>query len=509
MGERADAASFDDATFRSLQARLIDLWPALTLRTETFDDRVAVVVSSMTVPGLPEEILRVLSAYEERYLFYVLSLARAPRSRVVYVTSSPILPRVLEYYFGLLSCADPDDLRDRLTVVTAVDGGVRPLTAKLLERPRLLDRLRSAIATPDRAILLPFVSTPLEAELSVRLGIPLYGPHPSLGWLGTKSGARATFAAAGIAHPRGADVRTVDEIVDAVVALLDERPVDRVVVKLDDGVSGVGNAAVDLRGATDRASVAERVRALHPEAASIEPEEFLASLAEQGGVVEEWLHGEEVRSPSVQLRASPTGDVEELSTHDQVLGGRSGLTYMGCRFPADRQYRSAICTAAGAIGKELARQGVIGRFAVDFVVVRQGDRWQPYAIEINLRNGGTTHPAVTLLALTEARYDAATGRATSRGVEKCYVATDHLARPEYQCLTPDDVLDLIEPAGLGWDDASETGIAFHMLSAVAVAGQVGLTAIGDSPAQADALFRRAEAALDAAAGVPPGAPPAQ
>ena len=49
---------------------------------------------------------------------------------------------------------------------------------------------------------------------------------------------------------------------------------------------------------------------------------------------------------------------------------------------------------------------MIGRFAVDFVVVReQADAWSPYAIELNLRKGGTTHPFLTLQFLTGGAYD--------------------------------------------------------------------------------------------------------
>ena len=41
--------------------------------------------------------------------------------------------------------------------------------------------------------------------------------------------------------------------------------------------------------------------------------------------------------------------------------------------------------------------GVIGQFALDFVVVQDtGGDWLPYAIEVNLRKGGTTHPFLTL-----------------------------------------------------------------------------------------------------------------
>jgi len=71
------------------------------------------------------------------------------------------------------------------------------------------------------------------------------------------------------------------------------------------------------------------------------------------------------------------------------LGGAHGQTFVGCHFPADTTYAAAIMAEARKIGEHLARTGAIGRLGVDFVVARRDDRWQPYAVEINLREGGT------------------------------------------------------------------------------------------------------------------------
>ena len=43
----------------------------------------------------------------------------------------------------------------------------------------------------------------------------------------------------------------------------------------------------------------------------------------------------------------------------------------------------------------LQLQSVLGRFSVDFISVMEGDRWHHYAIEINLRKGGTSHTAAS------------------------------------------------------------------------------------------------------------------
>ena len=154
----------------------------------------------------------------------------------------------------------------------------------------------------------------------------------------------------------------------------------------------------------------------------------MAKLESDGGIVEERIIGEELLSPSVQLRALPDGTVELLSTHDQLLGGASGQSYLGCTFPADPAYSRLISHPAMAVGKRLAAEGVLGRFAVDFVVVRDAaGEWSAYAIELNLRKGGTTHPFLTLQFLTDGRYDGPSGRfLTPEGAEKHLVATDHL-----------------------------------------------------------------------------------
>ena len=55
-----------------------------------------------------------------------------------------------------------------------------------------------------------------------------------------------------------------------------------------------------------------------------------------------------------------------------------------------------------------------------------------------------------------------------------------------------------------------TGVALHMVSALAVAGRIGLTAIGDTPTDASALYRELKQTLDGlaaeAAGVTPDPP---
>ena len=487
------------ADFNRLQSKLRAFWPSVTLRSIGDVERTVVVVHSISFE-VPDHLIPTFPAYEERFLCLLISLLRAPRSRVIYVTSQPILPRIVDYFFGLVPELDTEEARSRFHVVSLVDGTNRPLSAKLLERPGAIERIRRMISNPEIAFLLPFSTSPFEVELAVRLGIPLYGSDPALEYLGTKKGGRRVFADEGVPHPLGLEIGSSADVVPAIEEIRAGRPeVAEVVVKLNRGVSGLGNALVDVAGADGAAALGQRVAALELEDQGSSPEEYLAALDRLGGIVEERVLGEDFRSPSVQLRISPARQVDVLSTHDQVLGGPHGQTYFGCHFPADGEYAAQLALEGLKVGRRLAREGVIGRCAVDFVCVRSSDGWRPYALEINLRCGGTTHPFFTLQALTDGLYDPLSGEYRTRhGIVKHYAATDHLDDPAYSSLTPDDLLDVVSAERIGWDPDREVGVALHMVSALAVAGRIGLTAIGDTLEEARRLYYDVKRTLDGA-----------
>ena len=105
------------------------------------------------------------------------------------------------------------------------------------------------------------------------------------------------------------------------------------------------------------------------------------------------------------------------------------------------------------MGRRLAREGVLGRFAVDFVTVRsEGNMWIPYAIGLNLRKGGTTHPFLTLQFLTDGSYDPETAVfSTPGGQSKCFVATTTWSPPLYRVLSPADLFDIAVRRRLHFD----------------------------------------------------------
>ncbi len=498
LGMSAEAA---DTQFHLLQRKLVPLWKSIQAFNQ--DEQTIVVVPSMSVEM--DCTGSELQAYEERFLFLLL-LLRQPRARLVYVTSQTIQPNIIDYYLDLLPGVISSHARKRLFLITPSDGSFRPLSLKILERPRLIDQIRSLIRDPERAHLVPYNTTVLERDLALRLGIPMYGADPKHFTFGTKTGCRRIFHEERVPHPMGVeDLWSINDVITALSDMRKAKPgMKQAIVKLNEGVSGEGNAIIDLEGlpASDDGSehdlLQERLRTMCFELRGVTYESYVTKLAERGGVVEERLTGEEFRSPSAQLRVTPLGVVELLSTHDQVLGGPSGQSYLGCRFPADPGYAAKIMSEAAKVGARLAKEGVIGRFAVDFVVVRSSKgEWHVYAIEINLRKGGTTHPFLTLQFLTDGAYDAAKGVfVTRRGQQKCFVATDHQESPLYRVFTPDDLFDIVARRGIHFDQTHQTGVVFHMMSALGDRGRVGMTAVGDTPEQANEIYEKAVEVLD-------------
>lgn len=486
------------AQFEALKGRLQRIWSEL--QTDPHYEHTSVIVPSLSVNQ--EELAKVLGAsyYEERLMFALIRL-RNPNARLVYVTSQPVHSEVVDYYLQMLDGVPVNHARQRLHMLSVYDASSRPLSEKILERPRLLERLRERIGNTERAYLTCYNSTVLERRLAVALGIPLNGVDPALLSHGTKSGSRRIFAEAGIGHPTGyEELHSEDEIVDALLKLETARPgIRRAVVKLNEGFSGEGNGVFRYPAeAGDRDAIRAALGKLEWSSGLETYQAFLRKFAAMGGIVEEMIEAAEVRSPSVQMRIHPDGKSAVVSTHEQVLGGSTGQVYLGCRFPASDEYRGRLQVEADKVGKALSEKGVIGRFGIDFLVCRDGPGdWQSCAIEINLRMGGTTPPFHALEFLTGGRLDGASGLFRTPGGEtRYYSATDNLKSAAYRGLLPEDLFEIITRHGLGFRHTTGTGVLFYMIGALSQYGKLGMTCIGNSIEEAQALFEKTARVLD-------------
>ena len=488
------------AEFERLKPRLQEVWDTIMNREE--EPHTSVVIPSLTLDQSELRKLAGASFYEERLLFLLIRL-RNPRARMVFVTSQPVHPMILEYYFQFLAGIPASHAKARLTLLCAYDSSPRSLTEKILERPRLIERIREGIQDPQKAYLTVFNSTPLERRLAVLLGIPLNGVDPNLIHLGTKSGSRKAFREAGVDMPWGVeDLRTEHDVENALVEIRSQRPqVRRAVIKLNDSFSGEGNAIFRYPDADDRGAVRDAMREIEFSVPTESYELYMEKFARMGGVAEEFIEAPEKHSPSFQMRISPRGEVVPISTHDQILGGPSGQVFYGCSFPARESYRMQVQEAGLQIGKVLASHGVVSRLAVDFLVWRENEEgtgaWKMAALEINLRMGGTTHPYLALQFLTGGTLDPVSGLFLSpSGQKKFYRATDNLRSDTYRGLLPEDLIDILTNNKLHYNHATESGVLFHLIGALSEFGKLGMTAIANSREQVDDLYRRTIGVLD-------------
>ena len=497
--------------FHQLQERLKTLWRS----PDEFDvrDCQVVIVPSLSLDQAELQKIAGVHYYEERLLFSLARL-RNPCTRLIYVTSQPLHPSIVDYYLELLPGIPSSHARDRLDLFAAYDASPKSLTQKLLERPRLLKKISERL-DHARAYMVCFNSTSLEQDLAMKLGIPLLALDPDLLYWGTKSGSRQIFSECGVPHPDGTElVQSAADLAEAAADLWERQPhLERMVIKLNQGFSGEGNALLDLYslGTMGPGCISHRQRVAHLKLAFRQLrfqcetetwEHFEQKIHSLGAIAEVFITGEHKRSPSTQGHINPLGEVEMLSTHDQVLGGPDGQIFLGCSFPADVEYRLRIQEMGEVIGQNLAQKGALERYGVDFIAVHQPGQtpaWQLNAIEINLRKGGTTHPFMALKLLTDGQYCKDDGLFyTRQGQAKFYRASDNLQKPAYQGLLPSDLMDIIVSDRLHFNSVEGVGAAFHLMGCLSEYGKLGLTSIGNTSEQANQIYHQVVASLDKA-----------
>lgn len=495
----------EDQRFQELYSRLPDLWHRLM--SDGHVEQTVVVVPSLSLD--PDELLKLKGArhYEERLLFLLILLS-LPKTRVIFITSEPIHPHIIDYYLQLLPGIPFSHARQRLEMFATYDSSPnKSLTQKILERPTLLRRIRKAVGDAKNRHLTVFNVTPLEKRLAVALDTPLLGPDPRHLHYGSKSGSRKLFREAGVKLPDGLeDLRDEEDIYDAILELRDRHPgLKRVVIKINEGFSGEGNAIFNLSALgepSDRDEARRMLATMVPrharyQAPGVTWEQYIHKFRQMQGIVECFLEGDDKMSPSVQMRITPLGEAQIISTHDQVLGGPDGQVFIGCSFPAQPSYRPHLHEAGRLIGDRLAAAGVIGRLSIDFLALPEGDDWDMYAVEINLRKGGTTHPFRTLQFLTGGRYNPETGLFQSgSATPKYYFASDNLESESYKGLLPEDLIDITTYTGLHYNTSTNTGVVFHMIGALSEFGKLGVTCVGDTPEDAEMLYQQTLEILD-------------
>jgi len=115
VGMLAPPTPEEQERFRFLQERFAQSY------AEIFDDaklpRTVLIVPSLS---LDQQVMAKISGvhhYEERLLCLLL-LLRMPRTRVIYLTSTPINESIIDYYLHLLPGVPSQHARNRLTLLS-------------------------------------------------------------------------------------------------------------------------------------------------------------------------------------------------------------------------------------------------------------------------------------------------------------------------------------------------------------------------------------------------------
>lgn len=456
------------------------------------------LVPSFSADPRTLQAIRGIESWPERQLIELRHLCAAA-NRLFFVSPVAVSEACLEAVLELLPGAPASWWRRRLQLIPLNDRTPRPLAEKLLERPRLLEQLQQQLR--PGAVLAAYAVGEAEMALAQRLGLRLEGSPAALAPLGSKAGAAAVFQELGLPQPASTPLcRSVPALAEAIEALLlADSAIPALLVKLNCMAGGRGNAPLPLALPPWRAlAPAERRGALERALERLAmPLPHWREELEQRGAIAQALIGAppgcrkaRFSSPSVQLWIDASGGVQVLSSHEQLLAGPYGLSYEGCRFPARAAYRPALLAIGRRLGEHLAGLGCRGPVLLDLLARHDPDGWRLWAIEINLRKGGTSHPFQLAASLAGGGIDPHSGLLLAAdGRPVYYEAGDAIARPQWRGLLPEQLLDALVHQGFYLDPTRLQGCIPHRLGALGEHGLIGVTALGRSRLEAAALMR--------------------
>lgn len=220
---------------------------------------------------------------------------------------------------------------------------------------------------------------------------------------------------------------------------------------------------------------------------------FETQIRRLGVIAEQFIEGEVPTSPSIQAVIEPKDQrVSIISTHEQLLDGQ---VYNGCINPASDQYRSKIMEMGLKVGKYMAARGVVGHFSVDFMAnEKQDGSWDINAVEVNLRQGGTTHPHAMMALLCGGCICSDGLFRNNSGEVRTYIATDTYYNPKLKGLSENQIVDAIECKNdklakrIRWNKIECVGVTFHLFKFVERHARIGFTAIGRTKDEAQMLY---------------------
>lgn len=469
------------------------------------EEHTVVVVPSLSFDPESVENIRGVVHYETRSLWEVLR-ASSDNTNIVFISSLPIDDDAFDYFLSMLP--DPECARKRIKLFSLDDSRASlSLTDKIMESSDFIQKIKNEL-DPKNTYLKTFISSNRENDLAESLGIPFYGNARGLEYYQTKSGNRKIFEESNILFADGiSDIKTVEDLVNSVEILWAKyKNAKRFIVKLNSGVSGDGNAILELPCSYDvffindletrMAMILGLLKELRFHSCKMNWNLFCKRII-HGAVLENFIEGEEKNSPSAQVFVHSDGRIEMLSTHEQILD-ENGFSFLGGIFPANKDYRRELQDSAMKVAVNLRRHGIIGVFAIDFLVVHDEEKSPKiWAIEINVREGGTTHPYRTAKLLTESWFDTELGvLIDGKGNQVCYMSNDNVTNDGLVGTRVSEFLGFMKKEGILFSRNGGKGVVFHLLNALGPCGKVGYTAIGGCSEEAEMFYTKAIEAVE-------------
>ncbi|EFC78953.1 peptide ligase PGM1-related protein [Parafrankia sp. EUN1f] len=444
-----------------------------------------------------------------RGLWESLSLAREDDLALIMIQAPPVPDPVLAYLFSLAPSGTHALAPERRhAMISIADTRDVHLSQKIMDQPDLLSQLRSlverlrAAGNPPEGLSC-YASSPQMTRLCEELNLPLLETASRLTALGGKAQARQIFRDLGVPHPVGtysAD-RDSRDLAGSFRRLREKHASQHWLIKID---SGFGSGHGIARLGTDSSATVPvpdlNPAAVRPFTPSVSGSEFLRHVADRGAVIEMFVgppEGDAPANPSVLGYIGADG-AQVLGTHDQIIGDT--LSFAGCRFPAAEEYRPAILEYAVAVFDELARRGARGHVGVDFLAFRDSDgehEWRVFALEINLRQTGTTHPNRTARALVSGEWTEAGELLADDGSQRYYWASDDLGSPTFSGISPTTLIEELQARPeLHYDATRGVGVVPHLWTTLAPFGKIGATVIAESHERCGELLGELVALLE-------------
>ncbi len=451
--------------------------------------------------GLPPSELDTF--YQSRYLWECArAVTEFPNARVSYVTNDPVhrenFAELVKYH------PDADKILARTNFVAIGGNASDGIQSSLLHSEEALETIRS-LGKPEETIMRCFASQPELFSISEKLGnIPVEASHsPLLDGCGTKSGGREIFSRTTLDTIDGANhIHHMDQLVSEMSKLWLRNPTKtKFMVKLNEAVSGQGNAIVSFPKDVDPASLraserADIVRNLVTKvdfrSTAVNSANFPEVLAELGCAIEVRATGDSVEEVMGHAFIHPNGEIEFLApTLHHVLNG----AHQGAAFPAPKEYSDQIQQATIKVGEELRELGAVGYYGLDYLAVKNDGKTRFLPLEINLRQGGSVHGLGLAKLVTGAKYDQATATLRTESGECVHYRLNNHILDQHSNLWKNRPVSELEAAlnksDLLYNDTKGCGVILHLKEALQPTGHIGFLVVGRNNDEVDSIYQQA------------------